>query len=181
MFGQNALALYRKHKPDVVILDVHLPDSYGPDVAREIRNFDDNARFVFLTNDYKPLAALEAAQAGARGFLSKSVSASAVLEAVKQVAAGARQLPEDLIQDAAILRSAPFPSIEGLTERERAILHALAEGMTPFQIAHELKQPLKRIYSARVSLQRRLGARTVQELVRIASNAKRSMSKDHWP
>ena len=137
----QAIARVAAVRPDVAVLDVRLPDGNGIDVCREIRSAHPEVRCLVLTSFDDPDAILAAVMAGASGFLGKQVRASAVVEAVRHVAAGRSLLDpvttELLLERLRAGRTDDADAVE-LSERERAVLDLVADGLTNRQIGEHL-------------------------------------------
>ena len=83
--GVEAVAQYRKLKPDLVTMDIVMPDMGGIDAVREITKFDPNARILMCSAMGQQALVVEAIQAGAKDFVVKPIQPSRVLEAVQRV------------------------------------------------------------------------------------------------
>jgi len=139
--GADALRAAHHLVPDVVLLDVRLPDLNGIDICRDIIAAHPEIRCLMLTTRDDEQAVLAALMAGASGYLLKDASASSLVDAVRAVGAGQSLL------DAAVterfldrLRSGP-PSnhpADSLNARERQLLDLITEGLTNKQIAARL-------------------------------------------
>jgi two-component system, NarL family, response regulator DevR len=132
----EALARVPAVRPDVVLIDMRLPDGSGADLCRELRDRVDGVRCLILTS-YSELEALEAAvRAGAAGFLLKQVRGPALVSAVRTVASGGTLFDE---VGPAVPRSrgtgvAGGDRIGLLTDQERTVLRLIGEGLTNRQI-----------------------------------------------
>jgi two-component system, NarL family, response regulator DevR len=132
----EALARVPAVRPDVVLIDMRLPDGSGADLCRELRDRVDGVRCLILTS-YSEQEALEAAvRAGAAGFLLKQVRGPALVSAVRTVAAGGTLFDE---VGPAVPRSrgtgvAGGDRIGLLTDQERTVLRLIGEGLTNRQI-----------------------------------------------
>jgi two-component system, NarL family, response regulator DevR len=132
----EALARVPAVRPDVVLIDMRLPDGSGADLCRELRDRVDGVRCLVLTS-YSEQDALEAAvSAGAAGFLLKQIRGPALVSAVRTVASGGTLFDE---VGPAVPRSRA-PGIAGgdriglLTDQERTVLRLIGEGLTNRQI-----------------------------------------------
>src|SRR3954468_13494897 len=140
--GSCAEALVRVPavRPDVVVLDMRLPDGDGAELCRGLRQRVPGLRCLVLTS-YSEQDALDAAvRAGAAGFLLKQVRGPALVSAVRTVAAGGR-LFDDLAPSAPPNR-APAPAgserLDTLTDQERSVLRLIGEGLTNRQIGERM-------------------------------------------
>jgi two-component system response regulator DevR len=128
-------------RPDVAILDGRLPDGSGIEVCRAIRSIDPTIGVLILTSYDDDDALFAAIMAGAAGYVLKEVSSTALIDAVRQVAAG-RSLLDPAVTQRVLERirhgEDGAHQLELLTEQERKILELIAEGLTNRQIAERL-------------------------------------------
>ncbi len=151
--GTEAVALYREHQPDLVVMDLHLPLKSGLAATREICQADPQARVLVLSTYEGDEDIRQALEAGARGYVLKRTSGRQILPAIEAVARGGRWVPEDLARKLAAAQLDP------ITEREREVLAYLARGESNKEIAdllhvteHTVKAHVKNImakYQAR--------------------------------
>jgi two-component system, NarL family, response regulator len=147
--GPGALAAWEAHRPDVILLDLRLPDVSGADLITQIRQRDPAAKILVLTSYDADEDIYRAVQAGARGYLLKGTLPDGVLEAaIRAVHAGQRHLPSNVADRLADRIGAP-----SLTPREVAVLELVAKGLSNSEIgaalsvsAGTIKTHLKRIY-----------------------------------
>jgi DNA-binding NarL/FixJ family response regulator len=131
--GKEAIQGFREHQPDVVLMDVRLPDMSGIDAMIAIRGEFPEARFIMLTTSEGDFEIQRALGAGARGYLLKSKPPKELLEVVRQVHAGKKWIPAEI---AAHL--AEHYSEEALTAREIEVLQEMASGTRNRDIAEKL-------------------------------------------
>ena len=144
--GDEAVQLARRHRPDVVLMDIRMPGTDGLAATRTIAADDRLAdvRIVILTTFELDEYVFEALRVGASGFIVKHTKPVELLAAVRAVAAGDALLSPSvtrrLIREfAARTRDAPRPpALDTLTEREREIMALVAEGLTNHEIAERL-------------------------------------------
>jgi two-component system, NarL family, response regulator DevR len=139
--ADEALALTRQLLPDVVVLDVRLPDRDGIEICGEIRNLSPDTRILLCSGLSDGSALVEAAKAGADGFVSKEAPNAEIIDAVRRVASGAAVLgfASAQVMFRQLRQHGPGASkLSVLSEREREVLGLLAEGMTNREIAERL-------------------------------------------
>ncbi|HEY8758779.1 MAG TPA: response regulator transcription factor [Candidatus Limnocylindria bacterium] len=128
-------------KPDVVIMDVRLPDGSGVEACRAIREARPEARVIMLTSYADDEALFASIIAGASGYLLKQTRGQAVVDAITAVAAGRSLLDPDVtgkVLERLRESRAEDPAIASLTEQERKVLAGLAEGKTNREIGEVL-------------------------------------------
>ena len=131
--GQEAIARFREHKPDVTLMDLSMPVMGGVDAITNIVAEFPEARIIALTTWEGDADIHRALEGGARGYLLKDVGSEAVVNAIRQVHAGRRVIPPDVAQ-----RLATFsPRIE-LTDREVEVLAEMAKGLSNKEIGATL-------------------------------------------
>jgi DNA-binding NarL/FixJ family response regulator len=141
--GAEAVRLVAELQPDVICLDVQMPDVDGLEAARRIAASGSRTAVLILTTFDRDDYLFEALRAGASGFLLKNASPEKLIEAVQTVAAGDALLAPDVtrrvIERFASGRVAvPDPAVDTLTDREREVLGLVARGMTNAEIARAL-------------------------------------------
>jgi DNA-binding NarL/FixJ family response regulator len=167
--GKSALALFAKHRPDVVVLDLNLPGTSATALMRQLLDHDQKARIIIFTMSDDPLLAAQMLESGAKGFISKSEDPSCIVTAIREVASYRYSLSPALAQKIATLRINPAePVSPRLTARERDILSLLAGGKSMAEIAAAVDLSYKTVSATCKRLRSRFDARTTVELVRIA-------------
>jgi two-component system response regulator DevR len=139
--AHEALALARHLQPDVVVLDVQLPDRAGFEICEEIREIAPDARILLCSGLADGSALVEAAKSGADGFVSKEADNAEIIDAVRRIADGAAVVGATAAEAMfGHLRSrAPAVSkLSPLSDREREVLGYLADGLTNREIAAHL-------------------------------------------
>lgn len=131
--GCEAIQLFREHRPDVVLMDLRLPDMSGIDALIAIRTEFAEARIIMLTTFEGDVEIHRSLEAGARAYLLKSMPAKDLVDAIRQVHAGKKRVPHEV---AAHL--AEHLGDEALTEREIDVLRHLAGGNRNRDIAERL-------------------------------------------
>jgi len=128
--GRDVVGLFAKVKPDVVLMDVQLPEKSGIDVTAELIKAHPTARVLIFSTFARDDEILAALRAGALGYLQKSASREALLRAIRATAKGAKTLPEDITRRLELRQSEPE-----LTTREREILQLITQGNANKEIA----------------------------------------------
>jgi DNA-binding NarL/FixJ family response regulator len=131
--AQEAIAEYRKHKPDVTLMDLRLPDRSGIDAMIAVRAEFPQARVIMLTTFEGDVEIQRALEAGARGYLLKSMPPEELVEVIRQVHAGKKRIPPQLAA-----QLAEHMSDEDLTSREIEVLNHIAGGNRNRDIADKL-------------------------------------------
>jgi DNA-binding NarL/FixJ family response regulator len=142
--GVEAIAGVRQHRPDVVLMDIRMPNIDGLTATTRVLALPEPPRVLVLTTFDRNEWVYEALRAGASGFLLKDVRGSRLTEAIRTVAAGeallAPSITRRLIEEFVSRRPArpPAPPPDVLTQREAEVLRLLAAGLTNAEIAARL-------------------------------------------
>jgi DNA-binding NarL/FixJ family response regulator len=131
--AQEAIEQYRKHRPDVTLMDLRLPDTSGLDALITIRSEFPDALVIMLTTFEGDVEIKRALEAGARGYVLKSMPPKELVEVIRQVNAGKKRIPAQLAA-----QLAEHMSDEALTEREVEVLGQIAGGNRNRDIAERL-------------------------------------------
>jgi DNA-binding NarL/FixJ family response regulator len=165
--------------PDVVLLDVHLPGGGGQQVVAQVKADHPEVKFLALSASDAPEDVIAVIRAGARGYVTKTISGSELLDAVRRVAAGDAVFSPRLagfVLDAfaagaaAELDRPSFdPELDQLTAREREVLRLIARGYTYREVARELFISVKTVESHVSSVLRKLQLSSRHQLTRWAA------------
>lgn len=131
--AQEGIAQFRKHKPDVTLMDLRLPDNSGIEAMIAIRAEFPEARIIMLSTFEGDVEIQRALEAGARGYILKSMPPKELIEVIVQVHAGKKRIPSQIAT-----RLAEHLSDEALTEREVEVLSQIAGGNRNRDIAERL-------------------------------------------
>lgn len=164
-------------RPDVVLLDVHLPSGGGQAVVAAMSKVSPETRFLALSASDSPEDVISVIRAGARGYVTKTIDAGELIEAIRRVSQGDAVFSPRLagfVLDAFAGSSSPpeneaDPELQQLTEREREVLRLIARGYTYREIARELFISAKTVESHVSSVLRKLQLSTRHQLTRWAT------------
>jgi two-component system, NarL family, response regulator NreC len=172
--GREAIQLVDKHKPDVVVIDISMPELNGIEAISQILPRHPHMKVVVLSiHETKPYV-YRALKAGAKGYLIKETAGLEVLEAVRAVYRGERYLSQrisDLLTDISFRNlegNIEVSPLEQLSPREREILQLVAEGKTSQEIGERLSISPKSVDTYRSRLMRKIGVDDVAGLVKFA-------------
>lgn len=164
--GINAIVEIRKTKPDCVILDYNMPGANGLEVFLECKRWAPDTRFVLLTGTATPATVRSLVGAGIHGVCLKDDSEVEIVEIVRQVCAG-----RTVIGASAQRLMAESAESVTLTERELAVLQALARGHTNASAANVLGISPKTVDSHRTNLMRKFAVNSTTSLLLAAVRA----------
>ena len=164
-------------QPDVVLLDVHMPDGGGRAVLEALRKSQPTVKFLALSVSDAPEDVIDVIRAGARGYITKTISGPELLQAVYRVAAGDAVFSPRLagfVLDAFAHGTTPSsgldPELDQLSPREREVLRLIARGYTYKEVARDLSISAKTVESHVSSVLRKLQLSTRHELTRWAAD-----------
>jgi DNA-binding NarL/FixJ family response regulator len=172
--GAQALRVATATRPDVVLLDMHLPDGSGAEVARRLALLDPPPRILVLSASGERDDVLAAMTAGATGYLVKSAAGAELLDGIRRVAAGDPVFTPGLaglvLGEYRRLASQPKGSAATpqLTDRETQVLRLVAKGLTYPQIAERLVISLRTVQNHAQSTLTKLQLHNKAQLVRYA-------------
>jgi two-component system, NarL family, invasion response regulator UvrY len=164
----QAQRLFRQQKPDVVLLDLNLPNASGFELLRRLLTEDKNAQVLVFSMHFEPLYASRALNAGARGYISKSADAEELVTAIRQVGQGGRYIEREIAAQIALMPGSGADPMHALSTREADILRMLAEGKTLAAIASARGVTYKTVANTCVGLKAKLGVAHTGDLIRLA-------------
>ena len=166
--GQEAIQLCDKLQPDVVLMDMVMPDMDGATATRLIRKQSSQVQVLALTSFKEEILVQSALQAGAIGYLLKDVSADELAQAIRAAHAGRSTLSPEAAQALVHATSQPpAPGID-LTERELEVLALMVDGLNNTQIAAKLTVSPSTVKSHVSSILAKLGVASRTEAVSLA-------------
>lgn len=169
--GRALLEAAPKLRPDVVVLDVAMPQLNGLDAARQLKRVMPSVKVIFLTVSEDPGLAAEAFRAGGSGFVLKNSAASELLQAIAEVVQGRSYVTPLATRNMVNSFLRPPESAGGtreLSAREREVLQLLAEGRTMKEIAAILKVTPRTVAFHKYRMMEGLGIKSSAALVRFA-------------
>jgi DNA-binding NarL/FixJ family response regulator len=161
--GRAAVQQFRQHQPDVTLMDLRLPDMSGIDALIAIRTDAPDARVIILTTFEGDVEMQRALQAGARGYLLKSMPPQDLVAAIRQVHAGRKSIPTEVAT-----QLAEHLTDETLTEREIDVLSRVAGGNRNRDIADQLSISEETVKVHMKHIMGKLGASDRTQAVAIA-------------
>ena len=160
---------FQQKRPDVIIIDIKLPDVSGFELMRRIRKDDPDAKIIMFSMNDDPAFVVRAVEMGAQGYVSKGDDPRLFVKAVRKVAAGDRyispQLAEAVTFAGAAIKANPAAL---MTPRELEILRLLARGSKIVEVAATLGISYKTVANTTSLLKQKLGAKNHSDLVRVA-------------
>lgn len=174
--GKQAVSMYETHLPDVVLLDISMPDMNGIETTRTIVKKFPAAKILILTMHLNEEYLNQVINAGALGYLLKNADIEEMLSGIRMVALGkqvfsgeiARLMTEKYIRSAQDGYDGKVMNVPRLTRREKEILQKIAEGKTSQEIAEVLFISPRTVDTHRANLIQKLGVKNSAGLVRYA-------------
>ena len=171
--GSAALQLAREHHPDVVLMDISMPDMNGIDATRMIRAEQSDARILALSMETDRRFVVEVLKAGATGYLLKDCAFAELATAVRAVARDETYLPPKIIELVIkdYLQRVPENAANDygrLTTRERELLQFISAGKNTKEIAFALQVSVKTVENQRQSIMKKLNLYSIAELTKYA-------------
>ncbi len=172
--AKEALASLESLKPDVVVMDIGLPDLSGIDAAREVKRLSEGTAVVALTIHEDEEYFFKMLDAGASGYVPKRAAPEELLTAIRAAAVGevylypsmAKLLVKDYLTQES--QAEARGGMDGLTDREQEVLAHLADGATNLEIGETLGISPKTVARHRENIMRKLGMHSRTELVKYA-------------
>jgi two-component system response regulator NreC len=167
--GRDVVELAQKLKPDIVLLDVAMPELNGIEATRQMMQANPRLRILVLSMHKEAVYVREILKAGARGYLLKDVIDTELVNAVRSVARGdgyiSPAVSGALLSD---YRQNVTDPVDLLTNREREVLQLIAEGKTNKEVASKLNLSVYTVDSHRGKIMEKLNLHSTGELVRFA-------------
>ena len=175
--AREALRLVKSLQPDLVLLDLSLPDKSGLEICREIRNISPTTRILIVSMHSKVDYIVKAFQAGATGYMTKESATERLLGGIERVLDGeyymdgsvSHRVVEELMQTPDREMKITDAAYDTLTPREQEITVLLSEGCSAKEAAEKLFISPKTVENHRTNIMNKLGLRSTLELVRYAA------------
>jgi DNA-binding NarL/FixJ family response regulator len=169
--GRALIELALKTNPEIIVLDISMPELNGMDACAQLRRKLPDVKFIFLTVNEDPDLAAEAIGLGASAFLLKSSASAELILAIESALAGRTYITPLITRGKPLdvfLREAAKPGSEKLSARQREVLQLLAEGKAMKEAAKILNVTPRTIAFHKYSIMAQLGLKTGAELVQYA-------------
>jgi DNA-binding NarL/FixJ family response regulator len=174
--GREAVALCRERRPDIVVLDISMPELNGLETTRQILKDNPATEILVFTMHQSEQLVRGMLQAGARGYLLKSDAAHDIVDAITSLAEHrpyfSMRVSETILTGYLHALKDTDAGRKGasdlLTTREREILQLLAEGRSNKEVARQLTIGVKTVEAHRTAIMRKIGAKSIVEVVRYA-------------
>jgi two-component system response regulator NreC len=169
--GREMLKEIRDAKPDVILLDISMPELNGIDAICQVKRIRPTAAIVMLSVHDRETYVIDSLTRGAQGYLLKDIGADELFKAIDTVMKGevyCSKKIEQTIYEGFVRGIKPGSKIDKLTNREREVFQLIAEGNTGKQIAEKLHISPKTVENHRSKIMSKLGLHTKAELIRLA-------------
>jgi len=163
--GLQAVEAFERHRPDVTLLDLRMPEMEGVEAVRQIRAIDPNARVIVLTTYDTDHDIARALKAGAKAYILKDISADDLINCIRDVLAG-----KTYLAPAAAAKLAEGVTRVQLTPREMAALRLMADGKANKEIASELAISERTVKTHLGHLFEKLGVTSRTEAIKVATH-----------
>ena len=172
--GAQAIQKFESGAPDVVVLDITMPDMDGLEACKKIKLIQPDAKILILTMHPEDLYAVRLLKAGALGYITKTASEDELYQAIRSVAKGKIYLSDaisgSIVSQLSSSKGKNNP-IELLSDREVQILTFITRGIKPSEIANTLNISANTVQSYRVRILHKLGLRNNAQLVAFAHDS----------
>ena len=171
--GIQALSIARKERPDVIVMDIAMPDINGIEVTRQLKSELPDIKIIALSMHSDRRFVSEILKAGASAYVLKHAAFEDLEKAIKAVMMNRTFLSADILESVvndyvSQLSSSEYDAYRQLSDRERQVLQLLAEGNSTKEIAFKLHVSVKTIESHRQNIMNKLGIRSLAGLTKFA-------------
>lgn len=165
--AHEAIAIYKSELPDLVLLDLNLPNSSGLQLLRRLILENRSARILVLSMHSEPIYVARTLKAGARGYISKTASSEELMTAVREVSSGGRYVELEIASQIVISQYKGDDPLQKLSTREVDIVRLLGEGKSLASIADALGVSYKTVANTCSIIKGKLGVERTVDLVRL--------------
>jgi DNA-binding NarL/FixJ family response regulator len=166
MNADSCMAFLRQQQPDVILMDINLPDKSGIDLCKEVKEKYPAVHIVGLSSFNQQSFIQKMMDNGASGYVLKNATREEILEAIKMVMKGEKFLSNEA---AATMEKNEDSKIPVITRREKEVLVLIADGLTNIEIADKLFISTTTVDSHRKNLLAKFGVRNTATMIRIAA------------
>jgi len=167
--GREALAAVPEAIPDLLVLDIHLPDMDGLEVLRQLRRTRALLKALLISSYFDEFLLLRIEQAGVQGFIDKGTNTAAELGlAIRAIERGSTYFPSAYREARRVHNRDPFAFDKILTDREQTVLSLVGEPLSDAEIAAQLELSPETVEKHRFNIMRKLGLRSRAESARFA-------------
>ncbi len=170
--GREAVQMVREHQPDVVLLDISMPERSGIDALEDIRRAHPGVRVLILSMHPEDQYAIRCLSQGADGYMTKESAPELLLDAIRKLYGGGKfisgALAEKLAVNLSLDPNDSKPPHESLSRRELQVLILIGMGKTATEIAHELCVSVKTISTYRTRILEKMSFDNNAQLIRYA-------------
>lgn len=167
---KKGLVEVKRIQPDIILLDYFLPDSDGIASIRELKKVSVSSKIILLTMESNPNIVDKCRMEGAIGYLPKSISKKALIQALNNAIEGIPTFPESTGENTQGLET--YSKLNILSKREKEIAYLIAEGLTSAEIAEKLFLSDLTVNTHRRNLIQKLGLKNSAQLVAFVENQK---------
>jgi DNA-binding NarL/FixJ family response regulator len=192
--GREALVMTEKYRPDVILMDIKMPEMDGVEAVREIKPKYPDIRIIMLSTYHEDMLVRSALSAGASGYLLKDISPTELITAIRALGSGIMQISPDIVRQLVQERYSPsevvrtaeeealadqngidensFEWLDSLTRREREIFTLLVLGYENEQIADKFDLALQTVRNQVSTIYSKLSVKNRFEIIRLANKSK---------
>lgn len=167
MNAASCLAFLQKQKPDVILMDINLPDKSGIELCKEVKSLYPKIQIIGLSSFNQQSFIQKMLENGASGYLLKNATREEIVEAIVAVVGGEKYLS---MEAASTVRSKEESKIPVLTRREKEVLSLIAEGLTNHDIGEKLFISTTTVDTHRKNLLSKFEAKNTATLIRLAAH-----------
>ena len=167
--GKSVLFEIQKLSPDLLFLDINLPDENGIEIAKKIVKDFPSVKIIILTMYAENQMLKEAKKVGVHGYILKNTSKKELLQGILTVLEGKTYFDEKINKDIEDISKDDLSKKLGLTEREKEIIKYIREGLDSYQIAEKVSLSYLTIKTHRRNIHFKIGTSTTPELIRFAN------------